>query len=347
MKNFVCAKFVYTTLLLFAAFAANAEEIGPGTPIAFKGAIYAADQVSGIAKVGEYLVIGSDEGHVIQILEKVDDTKYNLKYKYTVPKGELTKKTKKSKPEIDIEGITAVDQTLYIIGSHSRIRSRVEPDNPNNRSYAKNRERLIKNKGEKSRRFLCRVKLDSEGQLDSDFDIQDGVYDLLVATPPFAEFTKIPGKENGIDIEGIAAKGNRIIVGFRAPVLRENWVPILAFVFGEDLGASNPAVELLFVNLGGLGVRDLAPVSDGLLLIAGPMGDGPGNYELYHWNGKDMVPGGGSPNGKVRHLGSIPTDAGAKAEGIVVLGETSTHYHTIIVWDGRPNGAPKKFTVKK
>ena len=347
MKIFARVQFVFIWQLSLSTVAIGAGEIGPGTPVVFVGDIHEPNHISGIAKVGEHLVIGSDEGHVVQVLERVNDAKYKLKRKYAVPRYQLTKKTKKSKPEIDIEGITAVDETFYVIGSHSRVRSRVQPDNADGRSYSHNRERLIENKAEKSRRFLYRFKLDSEGQLVDNFDVKDDLYDFLKAAPLFTVFTKVPGKENGIDIEGIAAKGDRVFVGFRAPVLRENWVPILAFDFDVDLRAPDPAVELLFVNLGGLGIRDIAHVSDGYLLIAGPMGDGPGSYELYHWDGKDTVPGAGSPNGKVRHLGSIPTEPGAKAEGIVVLDETTTHFHTIVVWDGRPNGAPRKFLVKK
>ncbi len=65
--------------------------------------------------------------------------------------------------------------------------------------------------------------------------MKDDLYDRLKAAPLFTAFTKIPGKENGIDIGGVAAKGDRVFVGFRAPVLRENWVPILAFDFDVDL----------------------------------------------------------------------------------------------------------------
>ena len=35
-------------------------------------------------------------------------------------------------------------------------------------------------------------------------------------------FRKIPSKENGFDVEGIAARGSRLLLGLRGPVLRES-----------------------------------------------------------------------------------------------------------------------------
>ena len=103
-------------------------------------------------------------------------------------------------------------------------------------------------------------------------------------------FTKIPSKENGIDIEGIASDGDKLYIGFRGPVLRGNYVPVMVI---KD--CDNPSdYELLFVNLDGNGIRDICKVEDGFLIISGPMGDGVGNYQLYFWNGVDSIPGKGS-----------------------------------------------------
>ena len=48
----------------------------------------------------------------------------------------------------------------------------------------------------------------------------------------FGAFTGIPGKDNGLDIEGLAVKADRVYVGLRGPVLR-GWASILE-------SASNP-----------------------------------------------------------------------------------------------------------
>src|SRR5512141_1438607 len=42
----------------------------------------------------------------------------------------------------------------------------------------------------------------------------------------FAPFAEIPGKDNGLDIEGLAVTGNRVLLGLRGPVLR-GWACVL------------------------------------------------------------------------------------------------------------------------
>jgi Protein of unknown function (DUF3616) len=82
-------------------------------------------------------------------------------------------------------------------------------------------------------------------------------------------FTKIPSKENGTDIEGIAVKDETLFLGFRGPVRRENFVPVMVLQLDrpEDY-------ELRFVNLDGHGIRDITAVENGFLIIGGPVGDG-------------------------------------------------------------------------
>ena len=87
-------------------------------------------------------------------------------------------------------------------------------------------------------------------------------------------------KENGVHIEGIAVKGGVLYLGFRDPVFRDTYVPVMTRKFDDPADTH----DLLFVRLGGRGLRSLACVSDGFLNIAGPVGDGPGSYQLYHWD---------------------------------------------------------------
>ncbi|MFO0119910.1 MAG: DUF3616 domain-containing protein, partial [Cyanobium sp.] len=49
---------------------------------------------------------------------------------------------------------------------------------------------------------------------------RDALSQVLAADPLIAPFLKIPSKENGLDIEGIAARAERLLVGLRGPVLR-------------------------------------------------------------------------------------------------------------------------------
>ncbi|MCK5872947.1 MAG: DUF3616 domain-containing protein, partial [Methylococcales bacterium] len=136
----------------------------------------------------------------------------------------------------------------------------------------------------------------------------------------------------------------QLYIGFRGPVLRGNWVPVIVTEF------SHPAkkAELRFINLGGLGIRDMVFVNHQFLLIAGPVGDGPGGYHLYSWNGLDCVPGKHGAKGVVRHLGQIPADSDAKAEGMAVLSNTeATLLELLVIFDGPQRGAPVLFNLQQ
>src|SRR5262249_11031747 len=135
-------------------------------------------------------------------------------------------------------------------------------------------------------------------------------------------FRKIPSKENGIDIEGLAVSGKWLYAGFRSPVLRGNLVPVLRFHFGEESDT-----EIFFVQLGGRGIRGLCATSSGFLILAGPPAEGPGSYQIYEWDGHDCLPGKDRPEkiGQCRPLGDLPKNEG-KPEGVAVREEQSDYY---------------------
>jgi len=113
----------------------------------------------------------------------------------------------------------------------------------------------------------------------------------------------------------------------------------------------NPeAYELLYVKLGGQGFRDLKSVSDGFLIVAGPVGDASALYRVYHWDGKDVISGEDQvPEdvGKCRLFGKIQPPAGGKAEGVVVLEENDASYELLIVYDGVEGDVGQRFRVDK
>ena len=106
----------------------------------------------------------------------------------------------------------------------------------------------------------------------------------------------------------------------------------------------------MYINSGGRGIRDITRVSDGFLIVAGPVGDGPASYQLYHWDGKDTVPGkdiAAKNIGKLCLLGEIWRPNGSKVEGIVVLQEKKTSYELIFVYDGVEKEGAQLFHVLK
>lgn len=340
---------LFLSCFLVSSSLCEAGDLSYPRPVVFHGKhFHEPHDLSAVALVGKYLVVGSDEGHVLQILEQTGRDTYKLRHKYSLPDGEETDRTDKKPPELDIEGIAAVGSTIYIVGSHSQRRQKVDVRNSKRRSHDENIARLIGDDTvepeEEARRVLYKVSIDSEGRIAGKVERAD----LFAAIDSFAHlkpFINIPSKENGIDIEGIAARGDELFIGFRGPVLTNNWVPVLVTKF------ENPVkyAELRYINLGGLGIRDIVAADDGqFYLIAGPVGDGPGGFHLYSWNGLDCVPDKDQTDGVVQYLGEISTDSGAKAEGITILpGDQSVGIRLLVLFDGPEGGNPISLTLRR
>ena len=311
-----------------------ADELQPLGDVKLTGVIEAKD-ISGVASFrgGEFLVVGADEGTEIQVLKRKTATEYAAHQ--TIGLVESSRAG-----EIDIEGVAADGDSIYVVGSHSRKRSRVKPDE---KTQETNQERLEENALEPLREGLYRLQLDGEGKLDSAIQ-STSLRRRIDDDATLKIFAQIPSKENGVDIEGIAVADSRVYVGFRGPVLRDGYVPILKFEFDKPHKA-----DKLYVRLDSRGIRDLCKVDRGFFLIGGPMADAPIGYELYFWDGKDGVPGTDAPVSNMpRSLGRIPLPTPtAKAEGITVLKESDTNYEVLIVYDGLADDHAKLFRVKK
>lgn len=128
---------------------------------------------------------------------------------------------------------------------------------------------------------------------------RDVLTPALAADPRIAPFLVIPSKDNGLDIEGIAARGERLLVGLRGPVLRG--IALVLDLRLAGLGGDGPTLTLdglryRYLQLSGLAVRDLAvvPGSDDVLVLAGPTMDLAGPCYLYRWR-NELAPEETSP----------------------------------------------------
>ncbi|MEM6590520.1 MAG: DUF3616 domain-containing protein, partial [Cyanobacteria bacterium P01_C01_bin.73] len=203
--------------------------------------------------------------------------------------------------EVDVEGIAYSDHYLWVVGSHSLKRKKAKLD----ASDAENIERLARLEQEDNRYLLARIP-HVEGELFKICSQPDNPEITLTAAqlefkksgntlikvlkddPHLGAFLKadIPGKDNGFDIEGIAAYPSeedgetRIFIGLRGPVLR-GWAILLELQLeadGSDLkltkmGPDKVRYRKHFVDLRGLGIRDLCPIGNDLLILAGPTMD--------------------------------------------------------------------------
>ncbi len=305
--------------------------------LTFVGPLEKEADLSAIAFLGDALLVGSDEGTKVQIL--TPDPQNSEVYRV---QPQLDMNMLLSKTELDIEGIAPFKDhdVYYVAGSHSLKRRLLEPEATKEENLASLEEVIF----EPSRFHIYRLEMDRRTRrLQSKRRI--GLGPLLKQDPVLGRFTSIPSKENGIDIEAIAVKGkegDKLHLGFRGPILRDNFVPIMILDFNEP-----EAYKLRYLDLNGFGIREFLKVDGGFLIIAGPSGDGPGGFLIYYWNGDDGIPDKGKRKSKLRLLGELPTPPRAKAEGMALIEETATHYDVIVVYDGIVGGAPERFRVPK
>ena len=272
------------------------------------------DGISSIACTGKYLWIAGDENISIQRLELLEDGSYGKAKNYFLKDFiELPVPD----DEADIEGMDVDGNYLWIVGSHSYKRKKIR-----NKKEDKEAEidRLSKTKIGANRNLLARIPivqndlgeytLVKECSDPDDPDKQLTAAKLKHSKKKWSQLTKklkkdkhvgpfikLPGKDNGFDIEGLAVFGDRLFVGLRGPVLR-GWAVIIEIWLQEKksgllkLRKDDETGEYYrkhFVNLHGMGIRELVCAGTDLLILAGPSMDLDGTMEIYRWKNGTRV----------------------------------------------------------
>jgi hypothetical protein len=347
MKHLLLA----AVLLSGALAPAAVEEIGP---VRFEGTWKDPDNFSGAARVGDRLLVAIDEEGYLQtgMIDTAGPSwtvTRDPAHDVVLAEGALT-----TKIELDIEALAASGSTVFALGSHSATRERSDRAD---RPHARNRERLMRDtKANGERDIVARFTID--GASGAVTNLQKTSLRPAFAAAGFlkpfvdegSDAAPAASKENGIDLEGLAIDGDGLLAGFRGPVLRHGFVPVLRFRFEAPA-----AGEWRFVPLDGRGIRDMAAVEGGVLLLAGPVGDGDAPHRLYLWNGKDCVPGAGGPGGTLRWLGDVPAPSAAptgdrekaKAEAVLVTATTPSHFEVLVLYDSLPMGGATRFRVAR
>ena len=211
--------------------------------------------------------------------------------------------------EADIEGLARTGNFLWAVGSHSLRRTQIKPRH----SGARALKRLARVEGQDNRQILVRMPIADQDGLPTPVreTIIDGVRHraailrgrdvlrrLLREDDHLAPFLAIPGKDNGLDIEGIAVRDDRVYLGLRGPVLR-GWAFVLELrPYVDPADPSRLRLRTLddgvpyrkhVLRLDGLGVRDLCPSGDDILVLAGPTMDLDGPVRIYRWHGACRV----------------------------------------------------------
>lgn len=265
--------------------------------------------LSAVAVRGSCLWIANDELATVERLVKRDGRSYGEHQPFHL--ADVFKLPEGAGGEMDIEGLDIDGEYLWIVGSHSLTRRKPKRDDHDPGDAL---ERLSDVKHQPNRHFLGRVPLSGDGA-EGMFDLgavangADGTVhraaalkitrkrgkldQLLQEDEHIGRFMGVPGKENGFDIEGLAVRGERVFLGLRGPVLR-GWAIVLELALKEakpgrlkprKLGPDGRRYTKHFIDLGGLGIRELGFDGDALLILAGPTMDLDGPIKLFRWSG--------------------------------------------------------------
>jgi hypothetical protein len=211
--------------------------------------------------------------------------------------------------EIDIEGLSYDNGYIWVVGSHS-VRRR-EADSKE--KAAKQIHRLGELRTTGNRYLLARIPLapDAAGELTPHKHVKGAkktsrtaarlmggnggnvLTDALRLDEHIGPFLSIPCKDNGFDIEGLAVRGNRAFLGLRGPALG-GWAIVIEILL-KDIAPDFMGLDAIdnddrlyrkhFLDLQGLGVRDLCFHGSDLLVLAGTTMSLNGPTAIFRWAG--------------------------------------------------------------
>lgn len=297
--------------IVLLAFHPERDDLCPGKEL--------RDGLSVVLRMGKTLWVANDESISIERLSLCeedstgrssftqDHRQYALHDYFSLPlppHGE----TPDDINEADIEGLASDGKYLWVTGSHSLRRKQ-----PKEGDGAKKAHKRLASVGADGNRYLIgRIPLVEEDGLPSLARTSahkdkrrsaamlrgdahgNELTALLRQDEHLGPFLAIPGKDNGFDIEGLAVAGKHLLLGLRGPVLR-GWAVIIEIAPVEDeeegwlrlgpVDAEGQRYRKHFLDLRGLGIRDMCIRGKDLLLLAGPTMDLDGPVSVLCWRG--------------------------------------------------------------
>jgi Protein of unknown function (DUF3616) len=239
--------------------------------------------------------------------------------------------------ELDTEGVAYDGGFFYVIGSHGAPRrsNTIDP----------------------SRFFIHRFKVDEQTGMPAfpfsgdvaakEIVRTDKLREVIKNAKEIAPFAEQPLNKNGANIEGIAVKAGRIFLGFRGPSIDENAL-IMEVDANAVFGKAPIEAKVHQVRLGkDVGIRDLAAVQSGLLILAGPtpdeksLADGTRiDYPVLHWDGR-------SPDVKpLGRLDGVPKEG--KPETLLVLEDSAPKpYRVLVLIESIENASPTEYVIER
>lgn len=262
-------------ILLGGICAGHAADVTVGTlarPAVYTGL---CDASAAVAVSSNLFLVANDEDNALRL--------------YRVGQGgpvlrrfDLTRflEVERKSPEVDIEGAAAIGNRVFWIGSHGRNRRGKE---------ALNRSRL----------FATDIR-----QVGQDVSVTPvgrpckTLLEAMLSEPRFAPFHLraasglVPKDEDALNIEGLAATPEgHLLIGFRNPI-PEGKALLIRLLNPNDIvvgGAAPRFGEAIQLDLGGLGIRDIAYRDGVFTIIAGAYHSG-GSFALCRWAGDESKP---------------------------------------------------------
>jgi hypothetical protein len=172
-----------------------------------------------------------------------------------------------------------------------------------------------------------------------------------LGTEPPPKAPQLKG-QRGVNVEGVAASNELLHFGFRGPV-GDGKAPILSTNARQLFESRTPKAEITQIDVGsGRGIRDLAAVKEGILVLAGPDDDAANEkvgWILGLWDGKP------AKVAKLKYVAGLDLtgvelrkcDEELKPEALAVLKEDAESYEVVIMSDGMCDGGPLKFVLPR
>jgi len=280
-KNYLKGAWTMATLLILGD--VQASDLSISKPIQHFGA---SDGSAAIACGGQYFAGATDENNVLR-LYSVDDGSIGVALLDLNPLLAIKPKMKDGKEkfdECDLEGAARIGDRIYWIGSHGA-----------------NSE----GKPKKERQVLFATKVIGSGEgtkLEITGKAYKNLLSDLLADHDLDDFKldeaakKAPKQEGGLNIESLCAVGETLYIGFRNPIPNGEAliVPLVNPSAVVDEGKAAHLGKPILLDLGGLGLRDMAWWHGNFVLIGGDFRDrfdtGVQHSRLFLWNGGSDKP---------------------------------------------------------
>lgn len=298
--------------------APGGEELRLERPMQYSGM---CDASGAVAINSNLFVVASDEDNVLR-LYRADQAGMPLREFDCNAFLELEHKGKSL--EADLEAAARIGDRAFWMGSHGR-------------------NRLGKLRRNRHRFFATDIQVAADGQVtltpvgkpcktlldDLENDPRYGPFHLEEAS------LHAPKEKDALNIEGLSATPEgHLLVGFRNPVPQEKAL-LAPLLNPNEVIAGHPARfdAPILLDLGGLGIRDMALYEGAYLIIAGAWHGG-GPFRFYRWKGPGTPP---QPL-TVRHLQDY------QPEAIIIYPQTGLREVQILSDDGTRliDGVPGK-----